>query len=190
MDNKKEDKGYIVEGYLFATREEAERARKELEGIKYLQRNNNMKDIRVLEQVYEKLLKQGLFCTPVGLNYLKYLQNAIRANGDNQIAPIPVRSTGMEAQTSMRFRRNLKELDDVGGVYKKKFRVAMAVIGVLLVCMVIMFGIAATTNQPNILNYEEKVIDKYEQWEQELERREQQLKKGADRNLQKFTYLT
>lgn len=177
MDNEKEQKGYVVDGYLFATEKQAQEAKKELEGIKFLQRNNDMKDAKVLVQIYNRLLEQGLFHTPIGLNYLKYLQNAIRAGGGEDVAPIPVRKGRTDDHDSMQFRKNMKELNDVGNVYRKRFRVAMFVISLLSACLVFMICVAATTDQPNILNYEDKIVNKYEQWEQELERREQDLKK-------------
>ena len=38
-----------------------------------------------------------------------------------------------------------------------------------------MFAITLTSNTPTILNYENKLIDRYEHWEQELNEREQEL---------------
>lgn len=174
---KKKEEGYIVEGYLFATQKEADEAEKELQGIRYLQKNNNMKDIKVLEQVYCKVLEQGLFHTPVGLNYLKYLQNTMKSRGIEEIIPIPVKQSGMDKGTTMSLKRRMLQLDDVGGVYRRKYRICIIVIAVMAVCMAGMLCIAATTNQPNILNYEQKIVDKYEQWEQELQNREQKLQK-------------
>lgn len=170
----KEQEGYIVEGFLFATQKEADDATKESQGIRYLQKNNNMKDTKVMEQVYTKVLEQGLFHTPVGMNYLKSLQNALRSRGCGNLLPIPVRQAEGSG-TTFSMRRKLTGLDDVGGSYRKKYKVCIAVIAVMGACIVGMLGIAATTNQPNILNYEQKLVDKYEQWEEELENREQKL---------------
>lgn len=177
MDNHTDMKDLVVDGYLFATEEEAQVARKELQGIQFLQRNNNIKDIKVLKQIYQKLLQQGLFKTPIGLNYLKRLQSAIIAKeGSENITPIPVNSAKTLSATSLRERKTMMDLNDVGGIYRKRFHLALIVIAILGGCLVFMIGIAATTNQPNILNYEEKIIDKYEHWEQELNERESQLK--------------
>lgn len=176
MDNK-ENKGYVVDGFLFATESEAQVARKELQGILYLQKNNNLKDVKVMRQVYLKLLKQGLFHTQVGLNYLKHLQNAIGAKeGMENLPPIPVERKEIDTQSVQKMKKAMSELDDVGHKYRIRFRISLIVIMALLACVCFMIGIAATTNQPHILNYEEKIIDKYEHWEKELEEREQKLK--------------
>jgi hypothetical protein len=38
-----------------------------------------------------------------------------------------------------------------------------------------MFYVNSTINSPTILDYEEKIIDEYSSWEQQLSEREQQL---------------
>ncbi len=175
-----EDKnGYIVDGFLFGTQKEAQRAEKELQGIQFLQKNNNMKDVKVLLQVYHKVLEQGLFSTPVGLNYLKRMQSELRAKGmGDDLLPIPVAGDGMDKKNPISLKKTMMELNDVGDRYKKKFRVSLLVIAILSGCLLFMVGVAATTNNPHILNYEEKIITKYEKWEQELEQREQSLNKN------------
>ncbi len=47
---------------------------------------------------------------------------------------------------------------------------------ILLISVVSMLLLAATSDNVNILNYENKLIDKYSSWEQELEEREQAVK--------------
>ncbi len=39
-----------------------------------------------------------------------------------------------------------------------------------------MFAIEATTNNPNILNYENEIINRYEDWERQLEEKEKELR--------------
>lgn len=176
MEENKDIKGYVVDGYLFESEKEAQTAQKELQGILYLQRNNNLKNIKVMKQIYEKLLKQGLFRTPVGLNYLKQLQTAIvEKEGAKSVSPIPVGGKGTEEVSNLRVRKTMQDLNDVGFKYRKRFRISVAVIGILSACLVFMLVLASTTNQPNILNYEEKLVDKYEHWEQELDEREKML---------------
>ncbi|WP_028243637.1 hypothetical protein [Pseudobutyrivibrio ruminis] len=45
----------------------------------------------------------------------------------------------------------------------------------LLLCVIGMFYVNSTINSPTILDYEEKIIDEYSSWEQQLSEREQQL---------------
>lgn len=56
--------------------------------------------------------------------------------------------------------------------WELRARIMTVISIVLAVCVVGMFVIQMTSGSTNILNYENKIIDKYEQWEQELEERE------------------
>lgn len=56
--------------------------------------------------------------------------------------------------------------------YKKKFRVTVFISGMLAVCVLAMFLITATADNATILNYETKLINRYEEWEKELTERE------------------
>ena len=53
----------------------------------------------------------------------------------------------------------------------------LIVVNIFLVLTIIgMFALSATSNVPTIVNYENKIINKYEQWEKELEEREEAVK--------------
>ena len=43
---------------------------------------------------------------------------------------------------------------------------------VLIIIVIAMFAISLTSGSTTILNYETKIINKYEEWEQELDERE------------------
>ncbi len=64
------------------------------------------------------------------------------------------------------------------GLRKRKSSLRLSrILNVFFLLVVIgMLVITLADNQPNILNYENKILDKYAQWEMELEEREAQLK--------------
>ena len=45
----------------------------------------------------------------------------------------------------------------------------------LVIMVVFMFAITLTSDSPTILDYEKKIVNRYEAWEQELDAREQEL---------------
>ena len=60
--------------------------------------------------------------------------------------------------------------------YKKKvnkFVISVILNIALVVAVCAMFGIASKSDNPNIINYENAVVNKYASWEQELSEREQ-----------------
>lgn len=66
---------------------------------------------------------------------------------------------------------------------------------VMVIAIIAMFIITLNSDQPNVLNYERNLQNKYATWEQELTQREQTVReKGKrityrDRSFTKLTYL-
>ena len=59
---------------------------------------------------------------------------------------------------------------------KDKLRTSMLVNAVLVILIALMFYITTTSKNPNIINYEKALQNKYVDWEQELTEREQQIR--------------
>ena len=59
------------------------------------------------------------------------------------------------------------------GGKKAGIRLSVIMNIVMIVAIIAMFVITLNSDQPNILNYERNLQDKYASWEQELTRREQ-----------------
>lgn len=74
MAEEKESGKFMVGGYEFATKEEAQLAKDELNAIKYLSQKTNSKDPKQVYSLYNKIIERKLFSTHVGMNYLKNLQ--------------------------------------------------------------------------------------------------------------------
>lgn len=76
-----------------------------------------------------------------------------------------VRQEGIEAQKLRRAQAGEQKL-------RTRCRWLWFVIAVEFLIIAAMFGISLTSGSTTILNYENKIINKYELWEQELEQRE------------------
>ena len=130
-----EEENFTVAGYTFTTKEAADDARNEMNAIRYVSSKTDRKDPKQIYILYNTMLDKELFKTPVGLDYLKDLQQYLYNNKD-----IPI-------------------------------------INIALVIVVIaMAVIMATSQTPTIINYENKIQDKYAGWEEELQSREAQVK--------------
>lgn len=175
MDNK------IVDGYLFTDEKEAELALKELDTIKYLKEMNNMKNPKVMYQVYEKMVKQKLFVTPVGISYLKNIRKQLLLHYKKEdVPPVPIiRPDEKPDVSTINLRKNMLEYDDVGNNYKRKLRISIIVNIMLVIALAAMIWLVSTTKSAHILNYENTIINRYEQWEQELTEREEQLNRQS-----------
>lgn len=65
----------VVNGFAFTDRETAQKAVKEAESIKYVKGKLDMENPRMVLEMYRKLTREQVFQTPVGLVFLKQLQD-------------------------------------------------------------------------------------------------------------------
>lgn len=180
MSDKKEK--IIVNGFVFENEEEAKQAQKEIEGVKFIKEKVDMNKPEVVLDVYNKMIRQKLFETVIGFSYLKELQEylySIPFVDNAQILPIPVEHTILEEQfrkkrpTPKPKQQATKAKERFVNVdYKNRYRAMTWISVVLAVCVIAMFAISATANHPTILNYEQELINRYAQWEDELTNRE------------------
>lgn len=188
---------YEAGGFVFRTKKEAELAQREIEGTKYLRQKLDMENPNAVFSIYQNLIEQDLFETPVGYCFLKELRDyllMIPAISNEEVLVIPIRypqteeeekkqkkeqkkeEQRKERQREKEKAKNKKEQKKEGKNYKGRCQFFMVTSLILLISVVSMMLLAATSDNVNILNYENKLIDKYSSWEQELEEREQAVK--------------
>ena len=82
MENINEDPElYIVEGFAFYTKEEAEKAERELKKIRLLDERLDPDNLPAVRALYIKALDQEVFETEIGLTYLRNLQMHLIGEG-------------------------------------------------------------------------------------------------------------
>ncbi|MFR2620222.1 MAG: hypothetical protein ACLTBD_06385 [Clostridia bacterium] len=188
---------YEAGGFVFRTKKEAELAQREIEGTKYLRQKLDMENPNAVFSIYQNLIEQDLFETPVGYCFLKELRDyllMIPAISNEEVLAIPIRypqteeeekkqkkeqkkeEQRKERQREKEKAKNKKEQKKEGKNYKGRCQFFMVTSLILLISVVSMMLLAATSDNVNILNYENKLIDKYSSWEQELEERSRQSK--------------
>ena len=188
---------YEAGGFVFRTKKEAELAQREIEGTKYLRQKLDMENPNAVFSIYQNLIEQDLSETPVGYCFLKELRDyllMIPAISNEEVLAIPIRypqteeeekkqkkeqkkeEQRKERQREKEKAKNKKEQKKEGKNYKGRCQFFMVTSLILLISVVSMMLLAATSDNVNILNYENKLIDKYSSWEQELEEREQAVK--------------
>lgn len=178
-----------VDGFLFEDEETAQVARREAEGIRYIKQRTALDNPEVVLKLYNKLLEQELFVTPVGVRFLTELQSilldSVSVAGD-EILPIPVKSpegtqkteaaSPVEKVVQKPVEAEKKADKKVGGDYRKKFLVASFVAIVFGASVIGMFVINAISgNNINIINYREQILNEYSSWEAELKEEEERL---------------
>ena len=171
---------FIVEGFQFATKKDAELAEQERKKIEYLEAHIDYNNPESILKIYTKAIQDRVFKTPVGTMYLKQLQDFLKQKEEvnqEEVTAIPLYITydgEIRSHTSPAKQRIQPSTQK-----EKKNNLLSAAIAVnvaLVIAIIAMFYITLKADQPNILNYEQNLVNKYAAWEQELTEREQALR--------------
>ncbi|MDE6024336.1 MAG: hypothetical protein K2G45_02680 [Lachnospiraceae bacterium] len=186
-----DDSKLVVDGYIFRSRTEFERAKKEYETVHNIMENLNMDNEEDVIKLYSKLVTKKYFQTPIGLSFLHELRQLIIGGKDNASMPyIPVVPTvRMRApEQQERQYKKLKDQFDYQSIIKSRLTIAVVAMAVIIVGMIY---IAMTNENVGYFNAEEKIVNKYSTWQEQLDKREEELNireeriKEAEKNMEK-----
>lgn len=186
---------WICGGFSFYDKNIADQASREVDAVDYLRNRLEGARPEVVYQMYQQIIQQKLFSTPVGYAYLKELRDYLTVTAgyeDSRVETIPVerneadrkkyedgksrvapeKSESPQKEKSERQQKNTPAMEKMQG----RMHLLLGVNLCLVVVIIAMFAITMTSNNTTILNYENQIIDKYENWEQELLQREAELK--------------
>lgn len=171
-----------VGGYLFFTEKDAQLARAEEKKIAYLEERIDYGSAESIRYIYEKTIEERLFKTPVGLRYLEKLRDFLLSQPE--VAPESVREIPLyitfdgelRGQTNPARERVAPSKKRNRDKEKERFILSVLLNIMLALAIVAMFAISFASDQPNIVNYERVITDKYASWEEELTQREQAIR--------------
>lgn len=165
-----------VRDFLFNNTQDVLLAQEELEKIEKLEPKIDRTDLETLYKLYNKCIEKRSFQTPVGLEFMLKLKRKLDGNPNTpgEVVPIPLYTTfdltTRREQESIQKRQRF--MADKKKDSARKLSISLWVNVILVLLVIAMFFIASTGKNPNILNYENALINKYAQWEQELRERE------------------
>lgn len=175
MEDTKLEQNNVVNGFSFSTEKDAALAAQEQKKIDYLEERIHYNNPKEVLGVYQKAIRERIFKTPLGIFYLKHLQDYLYKRkdiADEDIPPIPLFKNydGELRETTSPARKRV-----IPAKRKKSIALPMSILLniVLVIAVISMFVITLNADQPNILNYEKAITDRYASWEQDLTEREQ-----------------
>ena len=171
-------KELIVGDYMFSTLEEANVAKLELDKIQKLTEKLVDADDEMLFKVYNRSIEKNTFRTPVGLEFMKAMKKRLeksRKIKDN-VLPIPVSVNNLEISEAKEKEDDIKKVRNDAKKYSSFFKWSLFINAVLVIVIIALFVITGTSKNPNIINYENALIDKYSSWESELNQKEKDLR--------------
>ncbi len=167
-------------GYEFACLDDAILAQSEIKKIDYLKSHLDKGDAETVKALYDKAIDEKFFKTPVGIGFLTEIREYLIETLDfseEEVRPIPLYmfydSTGKDKTG----KKQPEKKEKVGFLF-----VSVVLNIALIIAVIIMFWIAKNTDNPNILNYENAITNRYAAWDQELTERERAVRE-AERNL-------
>ncbi|MBR0147801.1 MAG: hypothetical protein IKR56_04855 [Lachnospiraceae bacterium] len=163
-------------GFSFPTQEQADEALEEEKKIFYIKSRLNHSDPMSVLVIYNKMIKGQVMKTPVGMTFLKELHDELSANkyvDPMQIDSIPF-GAAYEIKDDMTSKRDdtLARKNEEIRRCNDRIRICRIIIGAMVIAVIAMFIITMKSDNPNILNYETAIQNKYATWEQDLVERE------------------
>ena len=176
MDDKNMQ-GVESGGFLFINAADATLADKERKQIEYLEKKLDYQKPEQVLAVLKKLIEDRTFKTPVGILYLKKMQDFLmnKVNIDKERIPyipvdVPCDRTIPERRMELNsIRRSRQKKEEIK---KSNHKISIILNVILIIALGIMFWISVQSETPNMLNYRTALENKYATWEQELTERE------------------
>ena len=181
-ENKKQDN--TVGGFEFVSENDAQKGQMDLSKIRLLESRAKVSRPNEIKAVYEKAIENKIFKTPIGWGYLLNLRKKLLESGykEEDLIPIPLnvsitRHSAMENLTVR--QRILPDTSKKDTSFKRIFPIVLDI--VLAILVIVMFLIAASSENDNIINYKRNVTNRYSGWEQDLTEREKAVRAAEKR---------
>lgn len=166
---------FFVDGFFFSSYEDANIAQQEYHAVNYLKNHMNHEDTEMLLRIYNNAIKKRTFQTPIGLSFLYQLRIQLleKKADEKDLLPISIYvsyTSKLRANTQPARRR----VEPIKKSSEKmdKYKISILLNGFLILLVGFMFFIALNSKNPNILNYQKAIVNKYSAWEEELSQRE------------------
>lgn len=167
------EKTYTYQGFTFRSEAELAEAKKEAEVVAYIRGQADLSNVKTVVKLYNRLIEKGTLTTELGITFLKELRSRAIDSGvvaESSLEPLPViekKKTVMPKAMSK--DRKLMEL------YRERSRNLAIVVAILCVVIVILFAIRLFGTASPFTDYEQKVLNEYAGWKEELSEKEEAL---------------
>ncbi len=175
--------------YNFESREAYDRAKKEAEFIRKAQKTMDLTDGKTALKLYNKIVKEKIFSSVLGYEFLFELRDVIIETGmakAENLSPVPVREIIKVENDTLEDRslevERYRRLYEGQKIINSKFKIG------IIVCVLVLIGFVLVNFKLEysvftyFTNYkatmEEDLVNKYEKWSEELEKREQAIEQG------------
>lgn len=167
------EKTYTYQGFSFRSEAELAEAKKEAEVVAYIRGQADLSNVKTVVKLYNRLIEKGTLSTELGVIFLKELRSRALDSGvvaESSLEPLPtVEKKKPEPPKVMSKDRKLMEL------YRERSRNLAIVVAVLCLVIVALFAIRLFGTASPFTDYEQKVLNEYAGWKEELTEKEEAL---------------
>lgn len=168
-----------IEGFYFEDEDAARQAMKEYMYIEKMKDRVAALKPEELKDFYEKLLDKQIFSSQVGYTYLYEMRSTLVEAyhfQPEELSNIVISDVSRIQESTHTGTEKSKTVQEQEILSLKRTRTLLGVSVVLLIVVIIAFFIILATNQ-NIgyINTENKIVDKYSGWQEQLDAKEQEL---------------
>lgn len=182
-----EEKEKVVGGFYFAEEKMAELARHEAEGVAYIRSRTDLQNPEMVQKLYHRVLEENVFETPIGMTFLKEIRDylsMIPGIDQRELAAIDTAKFEHAAKPEPVKKEKKEEFrKEKNGEQERRLKRMRKGIRFSVLCNLFLFIVALgmiflnlSSSRPNILDYENKLLNQYAGWEQELSDREELLR--------------
>lgn len=171
----------IVAGYAFANEEDARLAREELKKVHFFDTKMDYSNTENVLMLFQKILEERVFRTRIGMDYLHRLQNLLVERGveSERIPVIPINAVYRPQMNKQNRPQTPKRVEMHEKQREHTLLLSSLIVNAAMVILVILlFAITLKSDNPNILNYEKALVNKYASWEQDLSERENKVREA------------
>lgn len=167
-------KTYTYQGFTFGSEAELAEAKKEAEVVAYIRSQADLGNVKTVIKLYNRLIEKGTLVTTLGIAFLQELRSRALESGmvaESSLRELPeaVKPETLQAEKKPSKDRKLMEY------YKEKSKRLTFTVVVLCIVIVILFAIRLFGTASPFTDYEQKVLNEYAGFKEELTEREEQL---------------
>ncbi len=167
-------KTYMYQGFTFKTEAELAEAKKEAEVVAYIRSQADLGNVKTVMKLYNRLVEKGTLVTVLGISFLQELRSRALESGvvtESSLHPLPepVKAEKLQEPKPVSKDRKLMEM------YKERSKRLTFTVVVLCIVIAAMFAIRLFGTASPFVDYEQKVLDEYAGWKEELTEKEEML---------------
>lgn len=165
---------YTYQGFTFKSEAEWKEAKKEAEVVSYIRSQADLSNVKTAVKLYNRLVEKGTLVTALGISFLQELRSRILDSGmvaESSLRPLPEPAKvpqSPEKKVSTKEQKMIR-------FYKERSKTLAFAVAVLSVVIVILFAIRLFGTASPFTDYEQKVLDEYAGWKEELSQKEEML---------------